>query len=248
MQCCPAALLLEILATYSPEGSVPHNLLWCAGILLLVTDLPGAQRSEVEEELLWPCCRPAQDFIAVIGCVGLGISLYLIHIYVTPLKRFVQASCAGQRSAALLSSCLAHLHQLHSLRSCAGFVCHGLSWGPWPGPNPGKDAVLGHLQSAVPEHLVKSIVSLQPEPVTQYVASHPGAVWLVGPLFAAVTGAEATPALPRMSPNSGGVSYAPGPALALSMRQKLLPQDWLSKKVCAMGRLRPPASSLLHPP
>lgn len=29
---------------------------------------------------------------------------------------------------------------------------------------------------------------LQAQPVTEYVATHPGAVWLVGPLFAAVTG------------------------------------------------------------
>ena len=28
----------------------------------------------------------------------------------------------------------------------------------------------------------------QPQPVTEFVASHPGAVWAVGPLFAAVTG------------------------------------------------------------
>ena len=28
----------------------------------------------------------------------------------------------------------------------------------------------------------------QPQPVTEFVASHPGAVWAVGPFFAAVTG------------------------------------------------------------
>ena len=28
----------------------------------------------------------------------------------------------------------------------------------------------------------------QAQPLPEYVASHPGAVWLVGPLFAAVTG------------------------------------------------------------
>lgn len=31
-------------------------------------------------------------------------------------------------------------------------------------------------------------ILLQPQPVTEFVASHPGAVWAVGPLFAAVTG------------------------------------------------------------
>lgn len=29
---------------------------------------------------------------------------------------------------------------------------------------------------------------VQPEAITQYVGSHPGAVWAIGPLFAAVTG------------------------------------------------------------
>ena len=30
--------------------------------------------------------------------------------------------------------------------------------------------------------------TLQPEAITQYAGGHPGAVWAVGPLFAAVTG------------------------------------------------------------
>ncbi len=35
---------------------------------------------------------------------------------------------------------------------------------------------------------VKDAGLLQSQPLTEYVASHPGAVWFVGPFFAAVTG------------------------------------------------------------
>ena len=34
--------------------------------------------------------RAAQNAIAVGGAAGFGVSLYLIHIYVTPIKRFLQ--------------------------------------------------------------------------------------------------------------------------------------------------------------
>ena len=36
-------------------------------------------------------CRGLQNVLAVIGASGLGASYLLIHIYVTPLKRFLQA-------------------------------------------------------------------------------------------------------------------------------------------------------------
>ena len=36
-------------------------------------------------------CRGIQNAVAVLGAVGLGASYTLIHIYVTPLKRFLQA-------------------------------------------------------------------------------------------------------------------------------------------------------------
>jgi len=35
------------------------------------------------------------------GALGLGVSLYFIHIYVTPLKRFVQVRCACQAAELL---------------------------------------------------------------------------------------------------------------------------------------------------
>ncbi|MED6219461.1 hypothetical protein PIB30_036051 [Stylosanthes scabra] len=78
------------------------------------------------------------DAFYVIGSAGLGLSLLLIHIYVTEIKRTLQAL--------------------------------------W---------VLGVLGSAA-----AYITLAQPanESVTQYVVENPSAVWLVGPLFAALTG------------------------------------------------------------
>ncbi|EIE22348.1 hypothetical protein COCSUDRAFT_33484 [Coccomyxa subellipsoidea C-169] len=78
--------------------------------------------------------REWQNAICLIGAGGLGVSLVLIHIYVAPLKRFIQ-----------------------------------LLW---------ASGVIGSL----------SIMASQPQPVTDFVASNPGAVWAVGPFFAAVTG------------------------------------------------------------
>ncbi|KAL5069791.1 hypothetical protein RYX36_020678 [Vicia faba] len=79
-----------------------------------------------------------QDFLYVIGAGGLGLSLFLIHIYVTEIKRTLQAL-----------------------------------WG------------LGVLGSAA-----TYIYLAQPanKTLVQYVVDNPSAVWLVGPLFAALTG------------------------------------------------------------
>lgn len=35
-------------------------------------------------------CRDWQNGVAVLGAGGFGLSLFLIHIYVAPLKRFLQ--------------------------------------------------------------------------------------------------------------------------------------------------------------
>lgn len=78
------------------------------------------------------------DFFYVVGSGGLGLSLLLIHIYVSEIKRALQAL-----------------------------------WG------------LGVLGSAA-----TYITLAQPANKTliQYVLDNPSAVWLVGPLFAALTG------------------------------------------------------------
>ena len=78
------------------------------------------------------------DFFYVLGSGGLGLSLLLIHIYVSEIKRTLQAL-----------------------------------WG------------LGVLGSAT-----AYITLAQPanKNLIQYVVENPSAVWLVGPLFAALTG------------------------------------------------------------
>lgn len=78
------------------------------------------------------------DLFYVLGSGGLGLSLLLIHIYVSEIKRALQAL-----------------------------------WG------------LGVLGSAT-----TYLVLAQPanENLIQYVLHNPSAVWLVGPLFAALTG------------------------------------------------------------
>lgn len=78
------------------------------------------------------------DLFYVLGSGGLGLSLFLIHIYVSEIKRALQAL-----------------------------------WG------------LGVLGSAT-----TYIAIAQPtnKNLIQYVVDNPSAVWLVGPLFAALTG------------------------------------------------------------
>ncbi|KAJ7954547.1 Integral membrane protein [Quillaja saponaria] len=78
------------------------------------------------------------DFLYVAGAGGLGLSLFLIHIYITEIKRTLQALWA--------------LGVLGSLVTYTGLA-----------------------------HPVN--VSL-----VQYVLDNPSAVWLIGPLFAALTG------------------------------------------------------------
>ncbi|XP_068667081.1 uncharacterized protein [Aristolochia californica] len=78
------------------------------------------------------------DAFYVLGAGGLGLSLFLIHIYVTPIKRTLQAFWA-----------------LGAIGSLATYLS------------------LAHPMN-------KTLV--------QYVVENPAAVWLVGPLFASLTG------------------------------------------------------------
>lgn len=82
--------------------------------------------------------RTNLDLFYAFGASGLGLSLYLIHIYVTEIKRTLQA--------------LWVLGALGSLVSYASFA------------------------QPAGKHLV------------DYVIQYPTATWLVGPLFAALTG------------------------------------------------------------
>lgn len=78
------------------------------------------------------------DLFYGVGACGLGVSLYLIHIYVTEIKRALQA-----------------LWVIGSLGSLAAYAAFAQPAG-------------------------KSLV--------EYVVENPAAVWLVGPVFAALTG------------------------------------------------------------
>lgn len=78
------------------------------------------------------------DLFYTLGACGLGLSLYLIHIYVTEIKRTLQA-----------------LWLLGVFGSLATYITFAQSVG-------------------------KSLV--------EYVIENPAAIWLIGPLFASLTG------------------------------------------------------------
>lgn len=78
------------------------------------------------------------DLLYALGACGLGLSLYLIHIYVTEIKRTLQA--------------LWIFGAFGSLATYASFAQPA-----------GKNLV-------------------------EYVIANPAAIWLVGPLFASLTG------------------------------------------------------------
>ncbi|CAL8468689.1 g8229 [Coccomyxa elongata] len=114
--------------------------------------------------------REWQDALCLVGAGGLGVSLVLIHIYVAPLKRFLQ-----------------------------------LLWAA---------GVMGGI----------SIMATQSQPLTEYVASHPGAVWFVGPFFAAVTGVAFKEGVCYGKPECA-VLFFITPALLLGHLSGMLPQS-----------------------
>ncbi|KAK9843995.1 hypothetical protein WJX81_001397 [Elliptochloris bilobata] len=107
-----------------------NGLSVAAAALLLETATAFLPETGAAREL----ARGLQTPVALAGGAGLGASLVLIHIYVAPIKRFLQA--------------------LWALGFCGGLY----------------------------------LAATQAQPLPEYVASHPSAVWLVGPFFAAVTG------------------------------------------------------------
>lgn len=68
--------------------------------------------------------RGFQNLIAVVGTSGLGASYFLIHIYVTPLKRFLQAlfamGCLGGLYLMLSQACFParRIQLLHLMHCC----------------------------------------------------------------------------------------------------------------------------------
>ena len=91
-----------------------------------------------KDSLLYVTVENGSDILYGVGAGGLGISLLLIHIYVTPIKRALQ-----------------------------------LLWGAGV-----LGSVVVALKFAAPEH----------ESLVNYVVQNQWAIWLVGPLFAALTG------------------------------------------------------------
>lgn len=105
--------------------------------------------------------RSLQDPIGLVGAAGFGVSLTLIHIYVKPLKQFIQA---------LFAAGLAGSTYLMATQVGAGQLL-GLP-----------------LMDFARSEEADCAVGMQTLPVPEHVATHPGAVLLVGPLFAAFTG------------------------------------------------------------
>ena len=97
---------------------------------------------------------PAGNVLAVGGAAGLGASLFLIHIYVTPLKRLLQI-----------------------------FWALGVGGGAW--------LLLTQDGGSLPE----------------IVATHPWAVWLVGPAFAALTGVSFKEGLCYGKPEAAALTF-----------------------------------------
>ena len=97
-----------------------HVLTWdsmCCAALLLDTVLALLHDSiSGTPEVL----RAAQNAIAVGGAAGFGVSLYLIHIYVTPIKRFLQLlwGTGVLGGLALMSTQVRILHRFLPLLIC----------------------------------------------------------------------------------------------------------------------------------
>ena len=112
------------------------------------------------------------------GAGGLAVSLALIHIYVAPLKRMLQARVlmkgVGRAAQAVPQHCAQGVkqsqHQPHA-----------------PTLIPSVSQALLAVGVAGGGYLMLT----QPQPLPEYVGAHPSAVWLVGPAFAALTGGAA---------------------------------------------------------
>lgn len=137
----PAAVYQGVYGPWTVEPSdVREVILYRAGLVAAATSfvLASSVAFIPEGNILGDVLKQDVDFLYAIGAGGLGLSLVLIHIYVTPLKRFLQA-----------------LWAIGVIGSVATYLT---------------------LARPLDERLV------------QYVMDNPPAVWLVGPLFAALTG------------------------------------------------------------
>ncbi|KAK7390689.1 hypothetical protein VNO78_18695 [Psophocarpus tetragonolobus] len=122
------------------KSDVREVILYRSGLVTAAASFVAAASAAFlpDDSLLSATLKQNLDLFYVLGSGGLGLSLLLIHIYVSEIKRALQAL-----------------------------------WG------------LGVLGS-----VTTYLVLAQPanENLIQYVVDNPSAVWLVGPLFAALTG------------------------------------------------------------
>ena len=66
-----------------------------------------------------------QNAVVAAGVVGLGASLYLVHMYVTPIKRFMQVSMLCITCCDLLNSVQPCTHSSHGLQGLYGVGAAG---------------------------------------------------------------------------------------------------------------------------
>uniref|UniRef100_A0A453MHX7 Integral membrane protein n=4 Tax=Aegilops tauschii subsp. strangulata TaxID=200361 RepID=A0A453MHX7_AEGTS len=122
------------------DADVREVLLYRAGLVTAAASFLVAASGAFlpEGNAVGDAVRQGADLFYAAGAGGLGLSLVLIHIYVTPIKRFLQALWAV--------------------------------------------GVLGSVGTYA--------LAARPldEGLVRYVLEHPGAMWFVGPTFAALTG------------------------------------------------------------
>ncbi|KAK1310000.1 hypothetical protein QJS10_CPA08g00402 [Acorus calamus] len=130
-----------IYGPWSVEPSdVREVILYRSGLVTAATSFVIASSAAFlpDGTSLGDVIKQNSDLLYAIGAGGLGLSLFLIHIYVTPIKRTLQALWAI--------------------------------------------GVVGSLGTYV------SLARPLDESLIQYVLTNPNAIWLVGPLFASLTG------------------------------------------------------------
>ncbi|KAJ3683595.1 hypothetical protein LUZ60_013822 [Juncus effusus] len=122
------------------DEDIREVILYRSGLVTAATSFITAATSAFlpADSFLADVIHHQLDLIYIVGASGLGLSLILIHIYVTAIKRFLQALWA----VGLVGSI-------------------GLYFG---------------------------LAQTNNEGLVQYVVDHPSGLWLVGPVFAALTG------------------------------------------------------------
>jgi len=111
---------------------------------------------------LAPLPAQAVDALAVASAVGLGAALALVHVYVTPLKRFLQLLWA---------------------LGCVGAVAVAAGHGVL---TEGGDAASSSTNAAAAA--AEAISVSTSSSIAAAIASDPSSIWLVGPAAAAATG------------------------------------------------------------